>query len=76
VKITLPYGDNRRTIEDFEDLRFWATDMRIKHLGTLERQVALGFTLFFVITIAVSAFVYLNRTPIRVESRNDQEAGF
>tara|TARA_R110000851_G_scaffold111313_1_gene234498 strand:- start:399 stop:629 length:231 start_codon:yes stop_codon:yes gene_type:complete len=76
VKITLPYGKQGRVIEDLEDLRFWIFDMRVKHFGTLERQVALGFVFLFGISIAAGAYIYLNRTPVKVEARNDQEAGF
>ena len=76
MKFTLPYGNQPRTIEDLQDLRFWIFDMRVKHLGTIERQVALGFVFLFGISIAAGAYIYLNRTPVKVEARNDQEAGF
>ena len=76
MKFTLPYGDQRWTIEDLDDLKWWARNQQIKHLGTIERQVGLGFILLLVIGASVVAYVHLNRTPTRIEKRNDQEAGF
>ena len=75
VKFSLPYAGGKRPIEDFEDFRFWVTDQRIRHLGTIERQVAFGFIVLGLV-IGIGAFAYLNRTPTRIEPRNDQEAGF
>jgi len=74
--VKLRLGNRVRTIEDFQDFKFYIKDWQIKYLGTIERQVALGFGLLMVFSIAVGAFAYLNRTPTRIESRNDQEAGF
>lgn len=76
VKFSLPYAGGKRPIEDFEDFRFWLTDQRIRHLGTIERQVAFGFIVFLGLAIAIGGYAYLNRTPTRIEPRNDLEAGF
>lgn len=72
----LRLGNRVRTIEDFQDFKFYLRDWQIKYVGTVERQVAVGFAVLGVLIIAVGAFAYLNRTPTRIEPRNDQEAGF
>lgn len=72
----LRLGNRTRTIEDFEDFKFYLRDWQIKYVGTVERQVAVGFALLLMFSVAAVAFIHLNRTPTRIEARNDQEATF